>query len=88
MSSDGKVLIQPFGFTNDHTGFKLILSKLSAFDKESLIIGMESTVHNGENLIYFLFTRIFHICVINPIQTATLRITNIGKTKTDRVDTF
>lgn len=88
MSSDGEVLIQPFSFTNDHTGFQSILSKLSAFEKDSLVIGMESTAHYGENLICFLFTRGFRICVINPIQTATLRKTNIRKTKTDSVDTY
>jgi transposase len=86
MTADGEVLIQPFSFTNDHVGFQLILSKLSAFDKECLIIGLESTSHYGENLICFLFTRGFRICVINPIQTAALRKTNIRKTKTDKVD--
>ncbi|MDF2632903.1 MAG: family transposase [Caproiciproducens sp.] len=88
MSSDGEILVSPFGFTNDHTGFQLILSKLTTFEKDSLIIGMESTAHYGENLICFLFSRGFHLCVINPIQTATLRKTNIRKTKTDTVDTY
>jgi transposase len=88
MSSDGEILVSPFSFTNDHTGFQLILSKLNAFDKDSLIIGMESTAHYGENLLCFLFSRGFHLCVINPIQTATMRKTNIRKTKTDSVDTY
>jgi transposase len=88
MSSDGEILVSPFSFTNDHTGFQLILSKLTTFDKDSLIIGMESTAHYGENLLCFLFSRGFHLCVINPIQTATMRKTNIRKTKTDSVDTY
>lgn len=88
MSSDGEILVSPFSFTNDHTGFQLILSKLTAFEKDSLIIGMESTAHYGENLICFVFSRGFHLCVINPIQTATMRKTNIRKTKTDSVDTY
>jgi len=87
MSSEGEVLVPSFPFTNDHAGFQLLLSKLSSFDKEFLLIGMESTAHYGENLICFLFSRGFRICVINPIQTATLRKTNIRKTKTDSVDT-
>lgn len=82
------MLVQPFSFTNGHSGFQYILSKLSAFEKESLVIGMESNAHYGENLICFLFTKGFRICVINPIQTATLRKTNIRKTKTDSVDTY
>jgi transposase len=51
MSSEGEILLEPFGFTNEHNGFHLILSKLSAFQKESIIIGMESTAHYGENFI-------------------------------------
>lgn len=88
MSSVGEILVSPFSFTNDHNGFQLILSKLTAFEKDSLIIGMESTAHYGENLICFLFSRGFHLCVINPIQTATMRKTNIRKTKTDSIDTY
>ena len=88
MSAEGEILIPAFGFNNDHTGFQLLLSKLSAFEKESVLIGMESTAHYGENLICFLFSRGFRICVINPIQTATLRKTNIRKTKTDSIDTL
>lgn len=87
VSSEGEVLVPSFPFTNDHTGFQLLLSKLSVFDKDATLIGMESTAHYGENLICFLFSRGFRICVINPIQTATLRKTNIRKTKTDSVDT-
>lgn len=88
MSSEGEILIPPFSFSNDHTGFQLVLSKLSVFEKEDILIGMESTAHYGENLICFFFSRGFRICVINPIQTATLRKTNIRKTKTDSVDTY
>lgn len=88
MTADGEVLIQPFGFTNNSEGFTLLLSKLKAFDKENLLIGLESTAHYGENLIYYLYDMGYRIAVINPIQTATLRKTNIRKTKTDKVDTL
>ena len=49
---------------------------------------MESTAHYAENLTCFLFSRDFQVCIINPIQTASLRKSNIRKTKTDSVDTF
>jgi len=88
MTSDGEVLIPPFGFTNNSEGFKLFLSKLKPFDKEDLLIGLESTAHYGENLLCYLFDLGFRIAVINPIQTASLRKTNIRKTKTDKVDTL
>ena len=86
MTSDGEVLLKPFGFTNNSEGFKLFLSNLKPFDKTNLLIGLESTAHYGENLISYLFEQGYNIAVINPIQTATLRKTNIRKTKTDKVD--
>jgi len=86
MTADGEVLISPFSFTNDSEGFKLFLSKLKTLAKENLLIGLESTAHYGENLICYLFDLGYRIAVINPIQTATLRKTNIRRTKTDKVD--
>ena len=88
ISSDGEVLIEPFKFTNDNDGFLLLLSKLSSFDKSSLIIGLESTAHYGNNLLAFLVPKDFQVCLINPIQTSTMRKNNIRKAKTDKVDTF
>ena len=88
LSSDGEVLIEPFKFTNDSDGFFMLLSKLSSFDKDSIIIGLESTAHYGNNLLMFLVPKGYKVVVINPIQTATLRKNNIRKTKTDKVDTF
>ena len=88
MSSDGEIIFEPFGFSNDHTGFQKLLNTLSSLNQEEILIGMESTAHYAENLTCFLFSRGFNICIINPIQTAALRKTNIRKTKNDKVDTF
>jgi transposase len=87
-SSDGEILIEPFKFTNDNDGFRKLISALEPFEKNSLIIGLESTAHYGYNLVEFLVSNNYRVCVINPIQTATLRKNNIRKTKTDKVDTF
>jgi Transposase and inactivated derivatives len=87
-NSDGEILISNLCFTNDHKGFQKLLGSISSFDKENLLVGIESTAHYGENLVCFLFSRGYNICIINPIQTATLRKTNIRKTKTDAVDTL
>ncbi len=38
LSSDGKVLVEPFKFTNDNDGFCMLLSVLDSFDQNSLII--------------------------------------------------
>lgn len=88
MSSDGEILVQPFPFSNDHAGFQKLVSYIDSYPKEDLLIGMESTAHYAENLTCFLFNRKFKICIINPIQTASLRKSNIRKTKTDSVDTY
>lgn len=88
MNSDGEVIVEPFAFGNDAAGFCLLQTKLSAFNRDELLIGLESTGIYSENLICFLYSSGYRLTVINPIQTATLRKTNIRKTKTDKVDTF
>ena len=88
ISSDGEVLIEPFKFTNDYDGFSLLVSKLATLDQNSIVIGLESTAHYGDNLVRYLITMGFRVCVLNPIKTSTMRKNNIRKTKTDKVDTF
>ena len=88
ISSDGEILIEPFKFTNDVDGFQLLSSKLYHLDRDSLIIGLESTAHYGDNLIRYLVAENYKVCVLNPIKTSSMRKNNIRKTKTDKVDTF
>ena len=88
IDSDGVLLFEPFEFLNDNAGFYTLLSKLNSFEPDDIIIGLESTAHYGNNLVSFLVSKGFHVCVINPIQTANLRKNNIRKTKTDKVDTL
>lgn len=88
VNTDSEIILEPFGFTNNHTGFQKLLNNLTSLNKEEILIGMESTAHYAENLTCFLFSRGFNICIINPIQTAALRKTNIRKTKNDKVDTY
>ena len=42
----------------------------------------------GDNLVRFLISKDFKVCVFNPIQTSFMRKNNVRKTKTDKVDTF
>ena len=88
MNSDGEILLEPFSFQNNNEGFQKFISKLSSFDKQKMLIGLESTAHYGENIISYLFNLDYKIGVINPIQTSNLRKSNIRKTKNDKVDTF
>ena len=88
ISSDGEVLIEPFKLANDNDSFQLLISKLDPLDKNSIIIGLESTAHYGDNLVRFLVAGNYKVCVLNPIKTSTMRKNNVRKTKTDKVDTY
>ena len=86
VSSDGKVIVKPFPFENSRQGFMKLIEEIENF--QDCLIGLESTGHYAENLIQFLYERNYSIAVINPIQTDSLRDSNIRKTKTDKIDTM
>lgn len=88
VNSDGDVLLNPFSFKNSIEGFNLLLSKINLFPKDECLIGLESTGHYSDNIVEFLFKQGYNIGIINPIQTDSLRNSNIRKTKNDKVDTF
>ena len=86
--STGEVLSSPFLVTNNSNGFDLLFSKIKDYPKENILIGLESTAHYGNNLIFYFHKKGFKIGVINPIQTATLRKSKIRKVKNDKVDSL
>ena len=73
ISSNGEELIKPFKFTNDNDCLHLLISKLDPLYKDSLIIGLESTAHYGDNLVRYLVAKNYKVCVLNPIKTSTMR---------------
>ena len=88
ISSDGEVLVEPFQFSNDFEGFRSLSLVLDQYSRDQLLIGLESTAHNGNNLVEFLVAKGYRFCVLNPIQTSAMRKRNIRNTKTDKVDTL
>jgi len=86
--STGEVIENPFLVTNNKQGFDLLYSKIKDFDKEKILIGLESTAHYGNNLIFYFHKKQFKLGIINPIQTSTLRKTRIRKVKNDKVDSM
>ena len=86
VSSDGEVIVKPFPFENSRQGFMKLIEEIENF--QDCLIGLESTGHYAENLIQFLYERNYSVALINPIQTDSLRDSNIRKTKTDKVDTM
>ena len=87
-TNTGEVIEKPFLVTNNSNGFEFLLSKLKQFDKSDILIGLESTAHYGNNLIFYFHQKGYKIGLINPIQTATLRKSNIRKVKNDKVDSL
>jgi transposase len=63
ISSDGEVLVEPFKFSNDFEGFRSLSLVLDKYDREQLLIGLESTAHYGDNLVRYLVTGNFQVCV-------------------------
>ena len=71
LSSDGEIILEPFSFSNDNSGFQKFsndnsgfqkfISKLESLDKTKILIGLESTAHYGENIISYLFNLDFNI---------------------------
>lgn len=88
VNSDGEVLVKPFKFTNDNSGFNLFIDTFKNYNLSNCLVGLESTGIYGDNLTTFLFDKGFKIGRINPIQTDSLRSSNIRKTKNDKIDTF
>ena len=68
ISSDGEIILEPFKFTNDADGFQLLVSKLESFDKNSIIIGLESTAHYGDNLVRYLVAEFLPSVCVEPHQ--------------------
>lgn len=79
ISAEGEIILEPFKFTNDADGFQLLLSKLESFDKNSIIIGLESTAHYGDNLVRYLVAEFYQVYVLNPIKTCQVRKTTFAK---------
>lgn len=86
--STGEVIESPFLVTNNKHGFELLYSKIKNFDKNNVLIGLESTAHYGNNLIFYFHEKQFKLGIINPIQTSNLRKTKIRKVKNDKVDSI
>ena len=82
--------MKPFKFSNDGNGFQMLVPRLVelSFVDDSIIIGLESTAHYGDNLVRYLVACNYSVCVLNPIKTSVMRKDNIRKAKTDKVDTY
>lgn len=88
ISDQGELIFSNFNFHNDFDGFFSLINKLHSFDKNNIIIGIESTGHYGDNFLNFFFKQMFKIAIINPIMTNHFRKSSIRDTKNDRIDSI
>lgn len=88
MDQDGAVIRDSFSFSNDKTGFALLLSVLDSLDPSyEKRIGFESTGHYGLNLMCFLENHDLSFMEINPILIKRFSsATTLRRTKTDKAD--
>lgn len=87
---DAGQILGRINFANSNAGgIKLLdfIAKLNPQD-EKVVFGMEATGHYWLAIYSYLVERDFHVCVINPIQSDSLRNLFIRKTKNDQRDSF
>ena len=65
INSNGEVICEPFLVKNSDKGFQLLYQKIINYDKDKILIGLESTSHYANNLIYYFFKKGFKIGIIN-----------------------
>lgn len=88
IDGEGTVVIKPFSFTNDCSGYNRLLSFLRKADLQmnEISFAMEATGHYWLALFTRLQTEGFPVQVINPVQTNSLRNFYIRQAKTDPRD--
>lgn len=69
-------------------GFNTLINLLNRFDKESVVIGEESSGSYHLNLFNFLFNRGYKVYIINPLIISNYMKISLRKTKTDKKDAY
>ena len=87
ISFDGKILVEPFLFSNNGDDFQYLDSTFEPLDDGEIIIDLGSTAHYADNLIRYLVAEDCNVYVLNPLSTSSIRKNNIRKTKSDKIDT-
>ena len=91
MDSNGVILTGSLRISNTKEGFDTlytsIISALESTDFSNVKIGLESTGHYSTNITNYLYSKGFHITVLNPLATNAFRKAGtLRKTKTDKCD--
>lgn len=88
INSNNEVIIKPFLVTNNASGFANLKEALKDYNKDDVLIVIESTSIYGNNLIKHFYNLGFKITILNPIATNRLRKTSIRNAKNDKIDSI
>ena len=85
IDGDGAVIIKPFSFTNNCSGYNRLLAMLAKakLPLDEVSFAMEATGHYWLALFTRLQKEGFRVQVINPVQTNSIRSFYIRQAKTD-----
>ncbi len=83
----GKVILKPFRFQNNLSGFHKLLKAISQY-QDNVCFGMEATGHYWLSLFARLKKLGYQVYVINPMQTDSFRNMYIRQSKNDTRDSF
>lgn len=89
VSPEGKQIGRSLRFATTHKGADSLMSFIfKNIGNSPCVFGMEATVHYWYPIYSFLKAKGYTICVINPIQSDSLRKMYIRQTKNDSIDSF
>lgn len=89
VSPEGKQIGRSLRFATTHKGADSLMSFIfKNIGNSPCVFGMEATGHYWYPIYSFLKAKGYTICVINPIQSDSLRKMYIRQTKNDSIDSF
>ena len=89
VSPEGKQISRSLRFATTHKGADSLMSFIfKNIGNSPCVFGMEATGHYWYPIYSFLKAKGYTICVINPIQSDSLRKMYIRQTKNDSIDSF
>lgn len=86
ISNLGEVKVNPFYFSNDLKGFKLLIETTKPYLNKDTLFGMEDTAHYADNLRMFLLNQNRLVAMINPLTTDAMRKAQLITAKNDKLD--
>jgi len=85
-SGSGELRLDSFHFGNNLKGFSELLSNLSKFKKEDVLIGFESTAHYHQAFFNYLNGMGYKCVLINPLIISRFRKVSLRDAKNDNID--